>query len=61
MMPVKAVDTRQCALEIIAVLHRNGVRLHAIPYVFQRVMEEINCNTIPYNPKAESIGGDDDG
>lgn len=45
-----SVNTEKAVPEIVAVLHKYQIPIALVSQVFDRVMHDINANTVPYNP-----------
>lgn len=52
---IHSVDTQKPVPEIVAVLHKYHIPIALVDQVFDRVMHDINANTIPYNPSLDNI------
>lgn len=50
-----SVNTEKAVPEIVAVLHKYQIPIALISQVFDRVMHDINANTVPYNPNLDNI------
>ena len=49
------VNTEKAVPEIVAVLHKYQIPIALVSQVFDRVMHDINANTVPYNPNLDNI------
>lgn len=47
------IDIQKPVPEIVAVLHKYQIPIALVDQVFDRVMHDINANTIPYNPSLD--------
>lgn len=52
---IDCVDVQKPVPEIVAVLHKYQIPIALVDQVFDRVMHDINANTIPYNPSLDNI------
>ncbi len=50
-----SVNTEKAVPEIVAVLHKYQIPIALVSQVFDRVMHDINANTVPYNPNLDNI------
>ena len=50
-----SVNTEKAVPEIVAVLHKYQIPIALVSQVFNRVMHDINANTVPYNPNLDNI------
>lgn len=53
-MKIEKVDPRPAAKEIVEILHKHKIPLAFIADVFDKVREEIELYTIPYNPSFDN-------
>lgn len=50
-----SVNTEKAVPEIVAVLHKYQIPIALVSQVFDKVMHDINANTVPYNPNLDNI------
>lgn len=50
-----SVNTERAVPEIVAVLHKYQIPIALVAQVFDRVMHDINANTVPYKPSLDNI------
>lgn len=50
-----SVNTERAIPEIVAVLHKYQIPIALVSQVFNRVMHDINANTVPYKPNLDNI------
>ncbi len=49
------IDIQKPVPEIVAVLHKYQIPIALVDQVFDRVMHDINANTVPYKPSLDNI------
>lgn len=52
---IHSVNTERAIPEIVAVLHKYQIPIALVDQVFDRVMHDINANTVPYKPSLDNI------
>lgn len=52
---IHSVNTERAIPEIVAVLHKYQIPIALVSQVFDRVMHDINANTVPYKPNLDNI------
>lgn len=52
---IHSVNTERAVPEIVAVLHKYQIPIALVAQVFDRVMHDINANTVPYKPSLDNI------
>lgn len=52
---IYSVNTERAIPEIVAVLHKYQIPIELVAQVFDRVMHDINANTVPYKPSLDNI------
>lgn len=52
---IHSVNTERAIPEIVAVLHKYQIPIALVAQVFDRVMHDINANTVPYKPSLDNI------
>lgn len=50
-----SIDIQKPVPEIVAVLHKYQIPIALVDQVFDRVMHDINANTVPYKPNLDNI------
>lgn len=49
------IDIQKPVPEIVAVLNKYQIPIALVAQVFDRVMHDINANTVPYKPSLDNI------
>lgn len=52
---IDCVDIQKPVPEIVAVLHKYQIPIALVDQVFDKVMHDINANTVPYKPNLDNI------
>ena len=52
---IDCIDVQKPVPEIVAVLHKYQIPIALVDQVFDRVMHDINANTVPYKPNLDNI------
>lgn len=52
---IHSVNTERAVPEIVAVLHKYQIPIALVAQMFDRVMHDINANTVPYKPSLDNI------
>lgn len=52
---IHSINTGKAVPEIVAVLHKYQIPIALVAQVFDRVMHDINANTVPYKPGLDNI------
>lgn len=52
---IHSVNTERAIPEIVAVLNKYQIPIALVAQVFDRVMHDINANTVPYKPSLDNI------
>lgn len=52
---IDCIDVQKPVPEIVAVLHKYQIPIALVGQVFDRVMHDINANTVPYKPNLDNI------